>query len=1694
MNKQLVHSRFEDIASKNGNNVAIEYADIQISYAQLNSYANRVANALVENGLSKGNIVGAFFESSIDYVISILGINKAGGAFMPLEPDFPVKRLISLLNDTQPAVIITHPNLLTLLVDIISDTGITVNIEKVVTVSFDNNDLKINIYNDKGYLLDNKEYEDQNIDIDLDGNDTNYIIYTSGSTGTPKIIEGCHKGLSHFIHWQINEFNLGIDTRVSQLAPLSFDVSFRDIFAPLLAGGTLCIPEKGLRFQPHKLLKWLISSKVNLVHCVPTLFRLLTEECKSLHDIQDALKNLKYILLAGEPLFGRDVENWRLVAGQQIQLVNIYGPSETTLAKMFHRITETNINPASTIQLGKAISNTAILILNENRLCQSGEPGRIYIKTPFRSKGYLKNPQMTKERFIQNPLHNEFEDIIYDTGDIGKYLENMDVAFLGRNDNQIKIRGNRIELLEVEKILISYAGISAVAVVVINSENDDDAVLACYYTGDKIDEAKVKVYLSNYLSQYMHPSFFVHLKDFPLNSSGKIDKKALPVPANIEKDTYEAPINDTERALENIWKEILKVQKVSRNESFFNIGGSSLKGIKIISKIYKQCNVLIKLPDLFVNPTIKQLGELLAKSEQKSYNEIKQLDIQPYYELSHAQRRLWILSNFEEEHIAYNMLYAYKFKGNLNVDCFNKALQTIIARHESMRTVFITVNDEPKQKILTVDELDFELNKEDLRLALDPYAAAKKIAEEEFRRPFDLQNSSLVRANLLYLAEDEYVFIFSTHHIISDGWSSNIWMKELVELYDAYKNNLGNPLKPLKLQYKDFAAWQNNLLKGEKLASYQDYWINQFTPAPPVLSLLSDKVRPKIKTYNGKQFAFVIEKDLLQPLKELCNQNEATLFMALLSTVNILFYRLTAQTDITIGTPITGRENEDLEDQIGVFVNTLALRTRFDKCDSFLTLLNKVKEVTSGAYKHQSYPFDYLIDQLNLMRDLSRSPLFDVMIVLHDRKTAGEHKESIMEDVAVTNFYISPDSTKFDLNFNITENNEKLNIVLDYNCDIFTERFIGNLVAVYKNLLKSVITAIDKPIYKLNLIDEHMNKVLNAANLVETPIAPALTLQQLFEQQVKETPLKTALVEGDLTISYSELNSRANSMANYLKDKYAVGIEDTVAVILDRSVNFVVAVLGIIKAGAAFVPLDINYPDDRTQSILVNLKPQAIITEKKYATDQLQRKEVVLIDNWNNIADYENANPVKESSGNNLVYVIYTSGSTGTPKGVAITNTSLINYVQWSNAYYFNNSADYTFAFNTSVAFDLTITSVFTTLLRGDKLVIYSGEADVSYTLEQIFKASSGIDVVKLTPSHISMIGNLNISKTNIKCVIVGGEMFQLKHADILRALNADIKIYNEYGPTEATVGCVVKEITDNDNVVTIGKPIVNTAIYIVDEFNNLQPAGVLGEILIAGKGVAREYYNNGELTDATFIKNPFSDQYSRAYATGDIGYLNLNGEIELAGRRDRQVKIRGHRIELEEIERNLLKHDGITDAFVNIFEDEEGEINMIGYFISSKDQSMLEIRKALKQQLPYYMVPLYFVKLDEFPLTTNGKLDIKALPNSYLTSANTAHQYVAPTNDIERALVSIWESVLNKTPIGIEDDFFELGGHSLNATRIVSKISKELDVRLLLKTIFTHTTIKTLAQQIGITNWLNQPSDINDIEIEVDNEDVYII
>jgi amino acid adenylation domain-containing protein len=1075
MNKKVLHSIIDHHTSLYKNKIAIQDAHASITYGDFKIYSDAVANFLLESGIKKAEVIATYIPAGISYVATIVGINKAGGIFMPLEMQFPAKRIQTLLEYTSPRIIVTDENSKTVLLEKLKGEK-KPDVEKIVQLNKSGDMLKADIFNNSGDLLETKFFEgEEKIPLNVDGEDSCYLLYTSGSTGAPKVIEGVHKSLSHFIHWEVKEFNLNENTVVSQLAPVSFDVSLRDIFVPLLCGGRLCIPPPEVKHQPARLLQWVKENGITLIHTVPSVLRLLTKELQDSPGDVTLLKSLEYILLAGEALYGKDVLHWRSLLGESIQLVNVYGPTETTLAKVFNRVGVIT-GSESVVPLGKPISNTFVVIIKNKQLCEVGEIGEIHIKTPFRSKGYYKNDALTKEKFIQNPLHCDHEDIIYKTGDLGKYLPDGNIAFIGRQDNQVKIRGNRVELGEVEEVLRRFTGIQQSVVTAIHKENGENA-LACYYTAEsETNVQNMRAFIAQYLPEYMQPSYYIFMESFPLNLNGKIDKKALPSPEELiyEKLPYEAPGTTTEQKLAEIWAQVLTLKRVGVNNSFFELGGHSLSATKAVSRIYKELKKDVSLKDFFEYPTIRKLSGFLSEKQSTVYKKINPAPVQKHYPLSNAQMRLWILDQQQQGMVAYNIPYICYLKGALSIVALKKAFLTVIERHESLRTTFMTIAGEPRQVIHP--SVNFQL----VEIAPEAGLSAEEVTQyylnKELTTPFDLISGPLVRAGLVELGEEKYLFFFTMHHIISDGWSLGVLMHEIIHLYDAYKSNKENFLAPLTVQYKDFTVWQQAALQKGEFEISKHYWHQQLGSCFPQLSLPKDHHEKEIKNYEGGSHSFRIMMHESTLIRRICEENEVSLFMFLLSVIKLFLYKYNSHGDLVVGSSLAGRNHPDLEDQVGFYLNNVVLRSQVKKEDNFRDYLRHIKDITLQAYKHQGYPLDLLTEELS-----NRIPFYNVLVVLNNSELNGRKRDlqKLSTFLSLEHLEIVPQAAKLDLSFFCGDEPE-ITIKIEYNKGLFLPEKIEKIGAHIQLLIKEITADISIPVSLLvsNLTDMEEKELL----------------------------------------------------------------------------------------------------------------------------------------------------------------------------------------------------------------------------------------------------------------------------------------------------------------------------------------------------------------------------------------------------------------------------------------------------------------------------------------------------------------------------------------------------------------------------------------------------------------------------------------
>ncbi|HUB61256.1 MAG TPA: condensation domain-containing protein, partial [Puia sp.] len=1053
MNSQVIHTVFEQHAFARPEHLAIVESGNSITYSQLNDEADRLASVLRGICRARASVVGVLLPSGISLVTAMLASFKAAMVYMPLDWAFGRRRLKDLLRNCDCTVLITDQEsagrLQALWQEV--DSG-----SRTLLVTGDGGIRAYPATGGQFIPAAAPATGDSGLPQPADGN---YIFSTSGTTGSCKAILGSHEALSHFIHWEIREFGLDADVRVSQLTSITFDASLRDVFAALAAGGTVYIPPADIRHNPAALIDWLDQNRISLVHCVPTLFRLLARELARMREAGiTALRHLKYILMAGEPLYSKDIRIWYDADGNDTVLVNLYGTSETTLAKTFHRIGDIPDNPAQALHAGRPIDGSSVLIINSSgRLCRTGEIGEIYILPPFTPKGYYNNPALNEPAFIQNPLSAN-KEIVHKTGDMGRYTKDQNIEVIGRMDDQVKVNGIRVELGEIEAAVLGVPGIRE-TVVLAGKDDENRCDLVCYYVGDQLDDEQLRQYLDKELPHGLVPSFFFRFDSFPLTINGKIDKRALPKPRQLveRKLRYEAPVNETERKLEAIWKEVLGIDNIGRKTSFFEMGGNSLKSLLVLSRIYRIFGVVISVDVIFNERTLEAISKHIDRTLQQPVAHIRPLPPREYYDVSHSQLRAWIQHQAQPEKTLYNVAGAYAFDGTLDADRFRRAFRLLVTRHEILRTTFLLVNGEPKQKVNAYDPAIHEVGLTDLAAEPDPDGAASSIVSDISNTVFDLESSPLFKAMLIRLSDTRALFAFTMHHIISDAWSMEILTGEMTLLYNTGSLD-DSVLPPLSIQYKEYADWQNKQLTGERLQAHRAFWLDQFKDSPATLHLPLDLDRPAHRTSQGISSIVPIDGETRLQLERLGRKVDATLFMTFVALLNIVLAKHSGQNDIILGTPVAGREFPGLENQIGFYINTLPIRMQMDRGLPFTHFMNAVREKVIAMLKFQAYPFDRLLEDLGIPIRADRNPLFDVgFTYIKENELNRQENQSGMTGLQVSYADNGFNLVKADIWFKVFENPD--NLVMDITCNssLFSSTYLHRLASDIQHTISAVI-------------------------------------------------------------------------------------------------------------------------------------------------------------------------------------------------------------------------------------------------------------------------------------------------------------------------------------------------------------------------------------------------------------------------------------------------------------------------------------------------------------------------------------------------------------------------------------------------------------------------------------------------------------
>jgi len=1710
-----------------------------LTYGELNQKANQLAEVLREKGVQANGIVGLMMERSIDVIVGMLAILKAGGAYLPIDPTYPYDRIAFMLEDSGVNILLTQKNL------------IRGNDDFMHQVTF--RDLLLLPIEDES----NDTRQGENSEIINKPGDLFYVIYTSGSTGRPKGVLITHGSFVNLIRFHQELFGEGNGSRMSQAAALSFDAMAFEVWPCLLSGAALYIADNKTRIDPPAMKEWLIKNEIT-ISFQPTMMveRLLKEEWP---EKGVALKALR---AAGDKLTSYPQRPY------PFHLYNLYGPTEDTVWTTWAEVAvkQDNENGKEPV-IGRPTANKRIYIIGaDNRLQPIGAPGELCIAGHGLARGYLNRPELTADKFDQDiqDFQDEIEkaegfhhssfiepthhSALYRTGDLARWLPEGNLEFLGRVDHQVKIRGFRIELGEIENQLLKHEMIRESAVI-IREDKSGDKYLCAYIAaepprrdfqkgvqaaGSEYDilltsegASVLKDYLSHRVPEYMIPSFFVFLEEIPLTPNGKVDRKALPEPGLVEpgKD-YTPPRDELEERLLEIWAEVLGLEKdtIGIDSNFFESGGHSLKATILSSRIHKELHVKLPLEDIFKRPSIRGLAENVRGSAEAVFISIPPVEKKEYYKLSPAQQRLYFLHQLDPGNKGYNIPALLLLEGELDQEKLQQTLKKLIKRHESLRSSFQLIDDEPVQKIH--GNVNFEIPCYDLTAKTRedqyspsqlPTAYCRLPTDSGFSRPFDLSQAPLLRVELTKIEEKKHLLMVDMHHIITDGTSMGIFLKEFMQLYH------GEELPPLARQYKDFSLWQHHIKEKEVMEAY---WINRFQGEIPVLNLPLDYPRPRIQSFKGRQINFTLGEEETQAVKELAAQENVTLFMILLGVFNILLTKLSRQEDIVVGTPIEGRRHAELRDILGMFVNTLALRSFPIGEQPFLQFLREVGEMTLKAFENQEYPFEDLVEAIHVERVLNRNPLFDVMFALQNI----DIPEIEIPGLKLTPLDDEEKSAKFDLSLTGVESNGTLAFTWLYCCELFSKETIERFTHYFKEIIASLLKNREQKISKIEFLSEQeKHQLMVEFNDTAAEYPEDKTIPRLFEEQAERrgdhiavmaqsaeprAPSIEAAPKERCAMTYKTLNEKSNELAFLLREKGAEP-DTIIGILTPPSLEMIIGILGILKTGAAFLPIDPDSPEERIRYMLADSAANVLITMGPIPGSVSVGVHVDSCRDERPIYRVrETAQGLKHTSTHmkksgrdksrpymidaySLAYLIYTSGTTGNPKGVIVKNENLVNYVTWFSKETALTHKDKSLL-TSSFAFDLGYTSIFPSILTGGQLHVVSKDLYLSPDDLLLYIGNHGISYLKVTPSLFStLVDSPLFSKKmvqDLRLIVLGGEPIRLEDVEKAHSLCSDTRIMNHYGPTEATIGSVARYI-DFDRFdmyktrPTIGRQIANTAVLILDRYFNVMPVGAAGELCIAGTGLAAGYLNRPELTSEMFDQDYQDDQDEKGlkkrtgkysftplplypstplYRTGDLARWLPDGNIEFLGRVDHQVKIRGYRIELEEIENRLRRYEKIEDALVMTKADKNGFKYLCAYIVSATGitNEAVEYRKYLSQFLPEYMLPSYFVCLDAFPLTANNKIDRRALPEPGETGTSGGVEHTMPRNEVETKLVEIWQQVLGREHIGIDENFFMIGGDSIKTIQISSRM-KRAGYKVEMRDIFSSPTIRELAPRL---------------------------
>lgn len=1576
------------------------------SYDEINRQANKLSRLLMDAlpASASGQTVGILFGKEPASVAAILGTLKAGQVYMPMDASYPVTRLQKMMQDTGCRILITCNRWISLAEELKNGLGHELKI--------------INTDEIPGNV------PEENLCLAIGENQAAYILFTSGSTDKPKGIRQSHRNVLFFANAYIRYNGISADDKLTYITAYSHDGAVMDLYASLLSGATMYPVDPKEEKSFDDLLEWFSREKITVWHSVPTLISHIGK-----HTAKASREHIRLVVFGGEPVTAAHIRNCKLLF-EAAAIYNLYGQTESSFSAGGFCGEEDN----SVITIGTAVDGMNVFLVDEEgEEVGDYETGELLLAGPYIAPGYYNADEKENSRFRED---DEFGRLFW-TGDLGIRLPDGKIKFAGRKDNQVKIRGNRVELGEIEETILGSG--EAEQAVAVSYDNDAEEKNICVYAVLKPGGSVESIFrfTRQNLPDYMRPAQVIAIPEMPLTSSGKIDRKALPDPAAFKPGEEMLPVaSSEEKKLQQIWSDILGIDAalIYRNVSFFRLGGHSLNAMLLAGRIHREFGTTISLLDIFELETIEQLAGFIRQAQSNPFQLIPVSPVSNYYPVTSAQKRVYVLQQLNPEGIAYNMPMVIELSPGMEKQRIRETFARLLERHESLRTSFDVIEEKIVQKVQDRAELFFE-----------EYSAAREEIQElqnKFVRPFRLNETPLVRVAYTTVSNGNDCLLVDMHHIITDGISNQQLAADFLALYN------GETLPELKLHYRDYAVWINSDTQQQRVKEQQAYWLSTFAGELPVLTLPYDFSRPVVQGFEGASVSFGLPEEEYNVLKKLCREHDITVYMALLAAMNIWLSRLSTQEDIIVGSPVASRRHPDLEKVVGMFVNTLVMRNAPSGNKTLREFIGEVKLQTLRAYDNQEYPFEELLEQITVARDTARNPLFDVSLTMQNQE---DNTDKVLGDGKISAHVKS--RSKFDISLYATEKANTILFSMDYSTKLFREETINRFIGYFRNSIKALAADASAKICELEILDSsEKRQLLFDFNETATAYPAASTIQELFEEQVRQRPDSIALSSPGISYTYKELNSKCNQFANYLRKKHQVKKGDLVAVGMERSADTVVAIMGILKAGAAYLPLNTDFPQARIDYMIADSNCSVVIDDAEFRSFHSRR------------AVYDNKNPEPVNDCRDLAYVIYTSGSTGKPKGVMTEHRGVARLVKSVN--YMQILPEDKFLCVSSFSFDASVFDVFASLLNGAQLVVQPKELLNVSDLEQAVERNGITILFATTALFNSLVDNDFTGFARLKHVLFGGEQVSLSH--VLRFIEKfpAVKLLHFYGPSENSVYSTYYEITadaKDARCIPIGKPVSNSLCYLLDAYGNPVPPGTTGEICVGGDGLARGYLNREELTAEKFVSNPFLPG-TLMYRTGDLGRMLPDGNVEFAGRKDNQVKLRGFRVELGEIENHLKKFEGIRDALV-LLRGEGEEKALCAYYAAAAEVDPAVLRAHLRAQLPDYMVPLHFVRLEKLPVNAQGKVDKKALPDPV---QGTTDEYAAPRTPEETILASIWQDVLGVKTIGIDTDYFALGGDSIKAIRLLSRINKELGADLRIVDVYTFSNIRLLAQRIG--------------------------